>query len=278
MHLAAVVAMLGSWLVGTLHSTARDDVQRELENTLKTLHDSERKLSSLVENTDDIVCSIDTQGSLLVANAAMRQAFARIFGRELVTGQPLFGQMDPRTAKFWAQRFEQVLRGQRLKFEHEVTMGGPSITLETCLGPLPGEDGRPRGMTVYSRDITSRKQAEARLGEMHRTLVDVSRQAGMAEVATGVLHNVGNTLNSVNISANLITEGLSRFRVPKLVQAAELLTQHTANLPAFLTSDPRGKTFPAYLRRSPSRWARSSRRSWERCIRSTRESSTSRPL
>jgi hypothetical protein len=30
--------------------------------------------------------------------------------------------------------------------------------------------------------------------------VEVARKAGMAEVATGVLHNVGNVLNSINVS------------------------------------------------------------------------------
>jgi len=247
MHLAGVVAVLGVWLLGTLHRTARDEIQQKLEHTLKTLRDSERKLSSLVQNTDDIVCSVDAEGRLLVANDAMRQTFARNFGREPVLGQPLFGQMDLRAAEFWAERFYKVLRGQRLKFEHELSMGGAPIMLETCLGPIPGEHGRPVGVTVFSRDITSRKQAEVRLGEMHRTLVDVSRQAGMAEVATGVLHNVGNTLNSINVSANLVTDGLRKLRVPRLVQTAELISQHAADLPSFLTSDPRGQQLPIYL-------------------------------
>ena len=50
------------------------------------------------------------------------------------------------------------------------------------------------------RDITERKHAEAKLENLHRQLLDSSRQAGMAEVATNVLHNVGNVLNSLNVS------------------------------------------------------------------------------
>ena len=43
-------------------------------------------------------------------------------------------------------------------------------------------------------DITERKKSEAELEKLHKQLLDASRQAGMAEVATGVLHNVGNVL------------------------------------------------------------------------------------
>jgi signal transduction histidine kinase len=82
---------------------------------------------------------------------------------------------------------------------------------------------------------------------MHRNLLDVSRQAGMAEVATGVLHNVGNTLNSVNVSAGLVAERLRGLRVTGLAKASELLRENTPRLATFLTEDSRGAQLPAYL-------------------------------
>ncbi|MCY1075395.1 sensor histidine kinase [Archangium lansingense] len=100
---------------------------------------------------------------------------------------------------------------------------------------------------ALERDIKARKEAEAKLSELHRTLLDVSRQAGMSEVATGVLHNVGNAINSVNTSIGVVTDRLRGSRISKLVQATELLDQHAAELPAFLTTDPRGSMLPAYL-------------------------------
>jgi signal transduction histidine kinase len=82
---------------------------------------------------------------------------------------------------------------------------------------------------------------------MHRTLVDVSRQAGMAEVATGVLHNVGNTLNSVNVSTSLVLDKLRQSRASGLDKVASLLREHAADFSAFLTGDPRGRKLPVYL-------------------------------
>ncbi|OJH40347.1 sensor histidine kinase [Cystobacter ferrugineus] len=100
---------------------------------------------------------------------------------------------------------------------------------------------------ALERDIKARKEAEAKLGELHRTLLDVSRQAGMAEIATGVLHNVGNTLNSLNVSAGVVTDRLRSPRLSKLVQATRLLREHAADPAAFLTTDSRGMMLPEYL-------------------------------
>jgi signal transduction histidine kinase len=100
---------------------------------------------------------------------------------------------------------------------------------------------------ALERDIKARKEAQTKLGELHRTLLDVSRKAGMTEIATGVLHNVGNTLNSVNTSISVVTERLRSSRVSKLVQVTEMLREHAADLAAFLTIDPRGAKLPAYL-------------------------------
>jgi signal transduction histidine kinase len=80
-------------------------------------------------------------------------------------------------------------------------------------------------------------------------MVETSRQAGMAEVATGVLHNVGNVLNSVNLSATLIREKLQQSRLSHLSKSMALLREHGPDLPVFLTSDPRGRQLPQFLDR-----------------------------
>lgn len=86
------------------------------------------------------------------------------------------------------------------------------------------------------------------LGEYRAQLVGMARQAGMAEVATDVLHNVGNVLNSVNTSAGVVTEKLQNSEIPSLGLAADMITEHQKDLPAFLTEDERGRQLPEFLR------------------------------
>jgi signal transduction histidine kinase len=96
-------------------------------------------------------------------------------------------------------------------------------------------------------DITDRVEADERERNLQRQLRDASRQAGMAEIATNVLHNVGNVLNSVNISAGLVTERVRKPRAAGLSKVVSLLKQHETDLGAFVSVDERGKHLPAYL-------------------------------
>ncbi len=78
-------------------------------------------------------------------------------------------------------------------------------------------------------------------------LLEVSRQAGMAEVASGVLHNVGNVLNSVNVSATLAMDRLKGSKQANLEKAFAMIREHSSDLAAFFSVDPKGKQLPEYL-------------------------------
>jgi C4-dicarboxylate-specific signal transduction histidine kinase len=97
------------------------------------------------------------------------------------------------------------------------------------------------------QDITRQKLDAQQLDKLNRQLMDTSRQAGMAEVATGVLHNVGNVLNSVSVSATLVADRLRRSKVVNLRRATAILREQNGRLAEFLTTDPKGKVIPEYL-------------------------------
>lgn len=95
--------------------------------------------------------------------------------------------------------------------------------------------------------VAAKEKALTDLAEAQSSLVEVSRAAGMAEVATGVLHNVGNVLNSVNVSCTLLVDQLRESRTGNLTKLAEMLHGNQDNLSRFLTDDPRGQKIPQYL-------------------------------
>jgi signal transduction histidine kinase len=95
--------------------------------------------------------------------------------------------------------------------------------------------------------IEEKERNQAKLAEAQTQLLEASRQAGKAEVATGVLHNVGNVLNSVNVSATLLSDKLKASELPTLRKLTALVEAHAADLGAFLTTDPRGATIPSFL-------------------------------
>lgn len=105
---------------------------------------------------------------------------------------------------------------------------------------------------IRARDCAlseARERLDGRVVEpKHQRLVEASRQAGMAEVATNVLHNVGNVLNSVNVSANVLTEQIERSKAAGLSRLVALLHEHRDDFGSYVIHDPRGRHVPAYLR------------------------------
>jgi PAS domain S-box-containing protein len=119
--------------------------------------------------------------------------------------------------------------------------------LQTIKSPVFGAENKAIGTQSISLDITERKEAEANLEKLHRELVTASRQAGMAEVATSVLHNVGNVLNSVNVAASTISDKIKQSKTASVARLAALLRNHASDLGNFLTTNPNGKKIPTYL-------------------------------
>jgi two-component system, sensor histidine kinase ChiS len=90
------------------------------------------------------------------------------------------------------------------------------------------------------------RKAEREL-EKARQLLETSRQAGMAEVATNILHNVGNVLNSVNVSSRLILDKVERSKVTGITKAVTLLEAHKSDLPGFFENRLTGQRLLDYL-------------------------------
>ncbi|HEY2275587.1 MAG TPA: ATP-binding protein [Steroidobacteraceae bacterium] len=138
--------------------------------------------------------------------------------------------------------------GRPLHSQHRVARADGSFRHIESVGAVVGDsaDGTARVVGI-DLDVTERVAAASREETLQHQLRDASRQAGMADVATSVLHNVGNVLNSVNISANLVSESLKRSRVQGLEQVAALLKEHEGDLGAFVAHDQRGRVLPVYL-------------------------------
>ncbi len=96
-------------------------------------------------------------------------------------------------------------------------------------------------------EVEAKEQARAELAAAQQQLIAASRQAGMAEIASGVLHNVGNVLNSVNVSSSLVTERLMESQIRSLRRLTTLVEENLDDFPRFIAEDPRGQKLAEYL-------------------------------
>ena len=98
-------------------------------------------------------------------------------------------------------------------------------------------------------EIAERVRMEAEVERTHKELLAASRQAGMAEIANCVLHNVGNMLKSVNAFASLVSDQMKQSKINNVVRIGTLIREHEEDLGDFMAHDPRGRKLPVYIAR-----------------------------
>jgi PAS domain S-box-containing protein len=142
---------------------------------------------------------------------------------------------------------EAAARGQPYTQEYRIIASDGRAAWIRESGTVLMEKGKPTALRGIFQDITRQKLDGEQLDKLNRQLIDASRSAGMAEVATGVLHNVGNVLNSVGVSATSVGERLRNSKITKFCKVIALFREHNGNLADFLTRDPKGKLIPEFL-------------------------------
>ena len=227
---------------------AHDHLERRVEERTDELRQSQALYHSLVEHLPVHVYRKDEAGRFVFVNSH----FCEFQGMaaEQILGKTVFEiTTDRDLAKRYASEDGQIMRsGEPIEREERHGNAGDHLRyLQVIKSPVFASDGKVVGTQGISFDITARKQAEAKLQEAHRELVKASRQAGMAEVATSVLHNVGNVLNSVNISTEMIAEKLKQSKAASIARVVALMREHAADLGEFMTHDPKGRQIPGYL-------------------------------
>ena len=224
----------------------------KLKQAAESLEKSEANKSAIVESALDCIITMDAKGDITEFNPSAEATFGHqrsaVIGKKFadVIVPPSWraihlqrmdvqlpaGEAEDRSI---GKRIERsALRADGTEFPVEFAMSAATIRGEQCV-------------TVFIRDITERKNTELRVEALHKELLDSSRRAGMAEIATGVLHNVGNVLNSINVSTSIVVERLQKSRASRLSEVVKLLAEHAADLPQFLTVDERGRNLPQFL-------------------------------
>ncbi len=247
----------------------------DLKRTESQLAYERDLLSALLDNTPDTIYFKDLQSRFVrLSRSKVEFALALARGRYQMTAKDKDKECPPAHLA-GATEYAQYLKGKsdfdiysedraRPAFEDEqeiirtgAPMDGklektvlPGGNIRWCLTtkmPWRGPDGRIIGTFGVSKDVTFIKEAEVKLESTHKQLIETSRLAGMAEVATTVLHNVGNVLNSVNVSASVVADKVKNSKTANLMRAADMLREHAGDLSVFLTKDPRGAKLPAYF-------------------------------
>ena len=223
-------------------------LEKKISERTRELAEKRNLLRTLIDNLPDAVFVKDKDSRVIIDNVA----HARNLGFQ--SASDAVGKTDfdcfPRETAEQFRRSELALfeSGKEYNGEEKVHMpNGQSLWLRTTKVPLRDEQGNIIGLAGINRDITERKKWESELESLHKQLLETSRHAGMAEVATSVLHNVGNVLNSVNVSASVVGEQIRSSNLERLSKAISLLQENRSDLSGFFQQAEKGTKLISFL-------------------------------
>lgn len=249
------LAMLINFVADTAGRAVRrvEAQNRQLEEQARSLRRAEAQLRQAKEYTDRILDSISEclfvlspEGVITRANPATMALFE--YSEEELLGSSIdllhegddVRWLEPLTSSGSFGPSETIFRKK----------GGETVAVQYSGSAVWDTAGTREGIVCVVQDITERKAAELSEKALRRVEKEASRIAGMSEIATGVLHNVGNAVNSVNISVDLTKQFVKKSSLDLLEKAVSLLSEHShdpESLSRFFAEDKRGQKFPEFM-------------------------------
>jgi PAS domain S-box-containing protein len=207
-----------------------DERTRQIEEAAAALRASEAFASAIVDHVADGIIAFRQDGTITSWNAAAASIFH--YTEEEAIGHDAHLVRLGRPA---ADALRTRVLGDALRKD------GSSVPVEVH-ATRAEVHGEPVSIWLV-RDLTEARQAEAKVAAIQSQLIEISRRAGMAQVATSVLHSVGNSLTSLSVSASVILTAMRQSKLGSLTRGVNLLAQTQAVSPG----DDRARHLPGFL-------------------------------
>jgi len=223
-------------------------LRSELEKQKRQLQESYR---GMFENSVEGIYQSSPEGRYLAVNPALARMYGYDSPQELLSVVSDIQHQVYADPCMWERFKREIEKGDQVKgLEYQVRRrDGRAIWIRESARVVRDTQGAVHHYEGFIEDITQRKESERALRVSQQQLLETSHQIGMAEMATSVLHNMGNALNSIGVSATVAAEKLGKLKVGGLTQAVGLMRAHEADLGDFITRDPHGRHLPEFLGR-----------------------------
>lgn len=213
--------------------------------TLQPFELDESVLRAVLDCAPGWISLIDTDQRIRYISALRPEIEAKMFGSHLV--EHFTPQQMPRLLSAMQEARDL---GTEPQIEYFIDYeAGARAWYVSRISVLRDDRGAVLGYILRTNDITAQKNMSHQLRKTKVDLVETLHQAGEAEVAAGVLHELSHLLKSVDASTGLLLDELSSTHVDLLARTVALCEEQGASLPDFLARDPKGQKVIALLGR-----------------------------
>lgn len=152
-------------IMGVSFSTLDITKHKSVESRLS---ENEANLISLVENNDTLVWSVDRSYKLILLNSQAKEFFNTTFNVELHPGMNILECMDKASQKYFKKQLDKVYQGLSLREDRKIKLPNRKVIVEFIMNPIISE-GKVIGASVFSMDVTERKQREIELVKLNKS-------------------------------------------------------------------------------------------------------------
>lgn len=198
-------------------------VALEMAATFKAQASQQRaksRLKALVDNVSLSIITIDVIGKIKGFNHATRNLFT--LSDEQLQGAQITELLP--SLNIHGGLFKQMLNAG-VDIELDAIVGNKIKPVELSCAEFNYtiDQQNIRQFNLILHDISHRKKNEERVRKLNQRLINTSRQAGIAEIATSILHSVGNVLNSVNTSVSMLQQAVMKSKTEGIQKTAKML-------------------------------------------------------
>ena len=124
-----------------------------------TISQNQANLKALVENAQEAIWSVDYEMNLTVCNTAFKQLFYNLMGKHVELGMYLTSFLPEYHRKYWLDKFQKAIRGERQSLEEQYVINGRKTIFEVNISPIVRDTGVINGVSFFAKDVTEKRIA-----------------------------------------------------------------------------------------------------------------------
>ena len=123
--------------------------------------DLEANLLAIIENTNDLIYSLDRDFRYITLNSALREKIKELFAIDAKVGDRTYDfllDIDMEATKYWQGVYTVALKGESLHFVKEFAYNGVQEFWSFSINPIR-QNGEVTGLSCFARDVTELRQS-----------------------------------------------------------------------------------------------------------------------